>query len=163
MNHKTDTMIKDREKARRKITYKDYYCPTCKTESKHNTNHTGEIYVRCKNCGANILYCKNSSLGIPESTVKIIYYRINTDTKEGKSQYKLLQYKLKSWNYKIFNVIAESSYMKEIKKHNNQTINLYKINQFNNQFISDIGRIFYWYETVYPNKNIHEGYYITIE
>lgn len=35
-----------------KITVKQYQCQTCKTVSKHSTNHYGEIYLNCNNCGA---------------------------------------------------------------------------------------------------------------
>lgn len=34
-----------------RITPKMYKCTDCGYESMHSTNHYGEIYPRCKNCG----------------------------------------------------------------------------------------------------------------
>jgi len=143
-----------------KITRKKYYCPVCKNESDHQTNHNGEIYPRCKKCGAGVLYLKGQTLGIPEAVKTLIYYCFNIENEKEKIQYQELKTKLKGLGYKIFSCIEKSEYMKYISKYHNTKINLFNIKQFDNQFISDIGRVFYWKEAYYPNKDIKEGYYL---
>ena len=143
-----------------KITRKTYYCPVCKDESDHQTNHNGEIYPRCKKCGAGVLYLKGQTLGKPEATKTLKFYRFDIGINQEYQEYQELKTKLKGLGYKIFSCIEEFAYMKAIEKYHNTKINLFNINQFDNQFVSDIGRVFYWKEAYYPNKDIKEGYYL---
>lgn len=143
-----------------KITVKNYYCPACGNEEKHSTNHFGEIYCSCKKCKNTVLYCKDIETLKPDSECKIIFYQFNIEEENEIKNYKQLKKELTAKGYKMFNAIKEYSAFETLKQHNKKNIGLYNIGQFDNQIISTIGRVFYWFEAVFPNKKIKSGYYL---
>lgn len=42
-----------------KLAKRKYFCPWCEHSIETYTNHTGEIYPGCKNCGSSVLYHQN--------------------------------------------------------------------------------------------------------
>ena len=148
-----------------KITNKLYYCPVCNNEENHSTNHFGEIYTSCRKCGNSVLYCKENveKLSNPDKQAKIIFYHFNVEKENEKEAYFNLKTELKNKGYKIFNVITEYKSIQALKSHDQKIISIYDFTQFDNQYVTDIGRVFNWYEAVYPNKRIKEGYYLILD
>lgn len=145
-----------------KITIKKYYCPTCGNEEKHSTNHYGEIYSGCKKCKNTVLYCVEPEVKReqPDSQCQIKFYSFNLERNNEKEGYEQLKKHLKGKGYKKFNSLITFSAFEAMKQHNGKAIGLYNIKQFDNQIVSTIGRVFYWYEAVWPNKKIKSGYYL---
>jgi hypothetical protein len=143
-----------------KITVKNYYCPACGNKEKHSTNHFGEIYSSCKKCKNTVLYCKDIEREKPESECKIVFYKFCLEDTEQKNQYKQLKKALTAKGYKMFNALTTHSAFEALRQHNDETIGLYNVKQFDNQIVSTIGRVFYWYEAIWSNKKIKSGYYL---
>jgi hypothetical protein len=144
----------------RKISTKTYVCGVCRHESQHETNHEGEIYTYCKNCGNDVLYCKgNEPTGIE---TKLTVYRFDIGNEEEAAQYKKLYKKLKGKGYKIFDCISnhKNGFYDNLKKHPTVFVDTNSI--FDNQWVSNLGRLMDWYEDIYPNNRIKQGYYLEL-
>lgn len=140
-----------------KIQDRLYYCPVCNTESTHQTNHEGEIYVTCKVCKAGVLYFKGGDLGEYIET-KIHGYRFNIDNPDEREVYLSLKDSLDG--RKCFDARHEPG-ATDLKILGQQDIvRLYTRQIFDNQWISNFGRLHDWFEAIYPNKKIKEGYYL---
>ena len=147
-----------------KIIKKMYFCPVCGYEDDKSTNHYGEIYSGCKNCKNVVLYCKERECNkIPESKCRIIFYHFDLNKEGQEREYNKLEEELFKKGYNKFDTLDEYSAYKALKEYNNKTTNIYNIKQFDNQYISDIGRIFNWYEYIWDNKKIKDGYYLEFE
>jgi hypothetical protein len=146
----------------RQYKMRPYYCPACGNNEDHGTNHIREIYCNCKNCGNSLLYCAFASFeNEPFEEAKMFAYRYSIDKPEDARNYALLCAKLRNKGYKLFDTIAINSLtMKAMCEHAGEVIQLYKVDQFDNQFVSNIGRVHYWAEAIYPNRNVKEGYWI---
>jgi hypothetical protein len=150
------------------ITLKQYYCPTCGNQENHSTNHYGEIYCNCRKCGNSPLYCSevNSHEGLPFLNATIHFYSFDIGTEEGARGYsELSRYLNQDLDYKgkKFAVLTQYKEWQAVKSHDGESIKLYNPDQFDNQFVSNIGRVFYWKEAVYPNRDIKDGYYLVID
>lgn len=143
-----------------KITVKTYYCPACGNEEQHSTNHYGEIYCHCKKCGNGVLYCKEVEQPKPDGKCQINFYRFNIEDKTEADQYKNLKKQLTAKGYKVFDTFTTHSAFEAIRQHDGKNIDLFKVKQFDNQIVSSIGRVFYWFEAIWPNKKIKSGYYL---
>lgn len=149
------------------ITLKKYECPTCGQESNHSTNHYGEIYSGCKNCGASVLYCVESEgyaerESMTQNWVHIYFYRFDIGEECQKQAYKALKKTLESQGRKAFKSYCTYKYMEELKS-GAVLFKVYNKDTFENQYITDKGRLFNWFEEVVPNKDIKVGYYLYIQ
>lgn len=150
-----------------KITLKNYKCFTCFEESKHSTNHYGEIYSGCKNCGGSVLYCVESEAyqerdSLPRKWVRIHFYRFDIGESAQAEAYKALKKTLESQGRKKFKSIVSYKYLQELM----QGACLFEVwspDTFENQYITGRGRLFNWFEAYYPNKDIKQGYYLYIQ
>lgn len=141
-------------------TTKTYVCGLCKQESQHSTNHNGEIYTPCKNCGNGSLYCKGFE---PEGIeTKVNVYRFNIENKDELQAYKELKAKLKDNGMKLFDVYDSHKFgYYDILR----TAKVAKVDftyVFDNQWNTNLGRLHDWYESIYPNKKIKQGYYLSL-
>ena len=147
------------------ITTKKYYCPACKNEENHSTNHYGEIYTRCRACGNFPMYCaENKEMRIPDAKAKMVVYRFNLNDydenhKQDRIEYKILCEKL-SKQHKKFNTFVEHKQMKALEQHDQEIVDIYNRNQFESQYVTSIGRLHDWFESIFPNKGIKVGYYL---
>lgn len=155
-----------------KITSKRYQCGTCGDIELIQTNHFGEIHSKCKKCYAGVRRCIEPEAielwnSREKGSVKINFYRFNIRDRYEREDYFNLVDKLKEMDLKFFNVLAEpygrtSTFLGEMKKrYDGKTVEIVDPNQFDNQFISEIGRLHEWYEPIYPNSDIKDGYYLT--
>lgn len=148
------------------VTTKTYYCPLCGNEEPHSTNHIGEIYCNCKKCGNSPLYCRDMDYSKLEYKEAIIhYYRFSTDQSRQLNQYEILKdYLGNILKYKLFDAIWPNIHqtMQGIMLNDLEIIKLYKPFQWEDQFVSSIGRVHKWKEAIYPNKKIKEGYWLEI-
>lgn len=148
------------------ITIKQYYCPLCGNEEKHSTNHYGTIYCACKNCGSTCLYCKDFLEGVTKISKKIVNVRLKTycyniSIPEERLEYKhFLENMKENYPFKCLKSFSSHKRMELIKKHQGEEIDIYIDSMFSNRAYTNIGHLFYWYEEVYPNKNIKSGYYL---
>ncbi len=143
-----------------RVTSKEYYCPVCGNSETHSTNHYGEIYCECRVCMNNVLYCSEGDLGEPEGECRVQFYRFNLEYEEDKEQYKELCKFLKETGYKKFDTSISHRALEELSKRDGKAINLYRVNAFERQFISDIGRLHEWFEAIFPNKKLKAGYFL---
>lgn len=144
-----------------KVTKKEYYCPVCGKTEMVSTNHYGEIYSGCKSCGNSVLYCaEGEGKGKPDGKCKIVFYHFNLDNEFEREQYKQLRNNLSNKGYRKFDTYEKYQSYKAFKEHDGREVNVYKKDQFDNQYVSDIGRIFDWYEYIWDNKNVIDGYYL---
>jgi len=150
-----------------------YECPVCGHKSIKTTNHFGEIYSGCNICGSTVLYCiepeaieamKNRE----KDTAYIFKYYVNLDSTisdynaEKTKNYKETIEKLEK-RFKKFEVISTGfKTLLDYIDEKEEVVVLDK-NTFEDQFISNRGRIHRWKEIVYPNKNIKAGYYVLFE
>jgi len=149
-----------------KISNKNYYCPTCGNKEIHQTNHFGEIYCHCKNCGNSPLYCseQDTHKDLPFISATLRYYQYDLNNVSENKTYHELVKELKQRGYEVFAAIPYNfKQYKALKEHNDKKIKLYNPCQFDNQYVSDIGRVFKWKEAQYPNPRIKEGYYLDIK
>lgn len=98
----------------------------------------------------------------PFITAIIHFYRFSFDEENQYDFYKNLCTSLGENGYTLFDAISLNGYkaMQEFKKHDGETIKLYNPETWDNQYTSDLGRVFKWYEEIYPNKRVKEGYYL---
>lgn len=148
-----------------KYKLRNYYCPVCEYKEQHKTNHVEEIYCTCKRCGNSILYCEDAPEKIPEKTcvLKSYFFDLN-NPKESKEYFELVKKLKNEYHYELFDSVTTAKTLNAIKSHNGETIELYDVNQFKNQIVSNIGRVFYWYEGIVLGvKNKKSGYYLVFE
>ena len=149
-----------------KIELRDYVCPVCSSGSKHSTNHEGEIYTGCNVCGGSVLNFKDSDK-VFKPMFKINFYEFDLSTIEGHYDYKLLCNELnEEYNFKCFNTNLSPRHSKtfwDSLKKDSEVISVHEPETFEDQFITDKGRLHNWYESVYPNKRIKRGYYLTLD
>jgi hypothetical protein len=140
---------------------KTYVCGLCGTEIDTYTNHFGEIYTPCKKCGNGILYCKGNEPAKGLET-KLTVYRYNIENHEEAKAYKALKNELKAKGFKLFDSISsvKYGYFDNLRTHETALLNTDSI--FDNQWVSNLGRLHDWYEEIYQNKKIKEGYYLTL-
>lgn len=146
------------------ISVKNYFCPLCKSVEEHSTNHFGEIYCRCKTCGRSLLYFEGEKFeGCNKSVFKLVYYYLNLENEHDAIEYELIENNCKTLGYKKwknhFYTFTKIKQMDMFRLRSGD-VNVYNKDTFDNQYISDLGRIFDWEEMVYPNKRIKEGYYL---
>lgn len=149
------------------ISNKQYQCPVCGNMETHQTNHFMEIYCHCTKCDNGTLYCVElegvALLNAREKTTAVIrFYRYDTSFGNEKSRYT----EFKRWRSavsvgtQLFSVLTAFKTMEALKKHNNETVIVYDQKLFTGQYITSIGRLHDWYEAVYQNTKIKEGYYL---
>lgn len=104
---------------------------------------------------------------------KIKYYRYELDKPQDNKEYKLLCENLKNKGLKLFDAISLNNYQQKTEHFNKikeleqrgfielDTTYLFN-NQWNTTEESFNLRVFNWYEEIYPNKQIKEGYYLEI-
>jgi hypothetical protein len=151
------------------ITLKQYYCPTCGNQEKHSTNHYGEIYSPCRNCGGGVLYCAEDIAYQERDNqskvwARIHFYRFNIGEKAQLQAYNALCKELKSQGRVKFDCIANNQhkYLEELSR-GAVLFEVYNPDTFDNQYITAKGRLFSWYEAIYPNKKIKQGYYLYLQ
>lgn len=148
------------------ITEKPYVCPLCHRESKHQTNHHGEIYVRCINCGSGVLYCKTDAALIAKREAKRIhgvdlcYYKFNLSDPVQHEAYAALCGVLDKNGFEKFTSVnlAGGRFFDCIKEI--PWVTIYEPDTFEGQYITNYGRLHDWYEAIYPNLDIKEGYFL---
>lgn len=149
-----------------KVLNRDYQCPTCNAKSTVETNHIGEIYSGCKYCGNGVLYCIEPEAikerdALPYIETTLHYYRFSIHIESQKKEYLALRKVLTKQGLHVFDSLSmNTNSMKAYKDHG--VVKLYTGQVFDNQWISDVGRVHDWAETIYPNKDIKEGYYLII-
>lgn len=139
-----------------KVAVRDYVCPVCGNEEEHSTNHEGEIYCNCKKCGNMGLYFKQDSRQFVPM-FSLTYYRLDVGNPQEEAEYKEIVKKMDS---KCFNVLVNprSTFLDHLK--NKKVISVHEPKTFDDQFITDSGRLHKWFEAVYPNRDIKEGYFL---
>lgn len=153
-----------------KIAKREYYCPMCKQKEMVSTNHQGEIYSPCKGCGSCVRYCAeiDSFAGLPYRTATFRAYRLFLEgsylvpAREQRMHYTDLTRHLTGKGYTVFKVLMTHAGSEVEKTYDGETVRLYHFDQWTDQFVSNIGRLHYWKEYVFPNKNIKAGYYLEI-
>ena len=152
-----------------KITDKEYKCPICLDVSTHATNHNGEIYPECKVCSnkgmllveGGYKFVRNNSY-----TVRIVPYRLNLEIAGELLMYNTLcEYLTKTLKFKMFDVLApEFGKGKFFEDRWNSSkgfnIAVKDATQFESQYVTEIGRLHNWFEFIYPNIRIRNGYYL---
>lgn len=144
----------------RKISAKTYVCGLCGDESQHSTNHFGEIYTPCKKCGNGSLFCKGYEPTGLETKINV--YRFDISDKEQAAQYSQLKKELKAKGLKLFDAIsgAKWDYFDKLRAAESAKISFDYV--FDNQWNTNLGRLFDWYEEIYPNKKIKQGYWLSL-
>lgn len=143
-----------------KVTKKEYYCPVCGEKRGIETNHSGEVYSGCSKCGNRVMYCSEGDNNFPDGEATIRFYWFDVSKKEEKQSCFELKEKLEGMGYKVFNTHNAYKSFDAMKKHDGEVIKLRDIEQFDNQIVSSIGRVFYWFENMWPNEDIESGYYL---
>jgi len=156
-----------------KVTNKKYQCPACKAERMIETNHFGETYSGCKKCAGMVMYCIEAeglaAMRSRSSVEAFIYpYRFDISNNSDFDKYKNLERKMESLGYKNFNTLApgfgKPSLAKIVGFNNSHTrLSIYDKEQFDNQYVSSLGRVHQWSESIYHNRSIKEGYYILFD
>lgn len=143
-----------------KISVKTYICGLCKDESEHSTNHYGEIYTPCKKCGNGSLFCKGHEPTGIETGINV--YRFDISDKEQAAQYAELKKELEANGLKLFDAISghKWGYFDKLADAGTAKISLEYV--FDNQWNTNLGRLMDWYEEIYPNKKLKQGYYLTL-
>lgn len=141
------------------VGFKKYYCPLCGYAEMKNTNHYGEIYTPCKNCENRVLYCSEGTLGEPEAECLLVTYEYNLTNPFERDQYLDMCCNLQRTTapYKARISFKMFEYL---KMNHGRLIRLYNVKQFNQQYVSDIGRVHSWFETIWDNRNFKGGYYL---
>src|SRR6185369_7038494 len=108
-----------------KYATREYYCPTCGNKEKHGTNHQGEIYCNCKNCGNSPLYCAevDAHAGQPFATAIIHFYNYDMECPSAKEAYAALREKLK--DIKCFEVNGDFQAWNAMRKHEGKRVKLF--------------------------------------
>lgn len=148
-----------------KISVKKYQCKVCKNIEEHATNHFGDIYCHCKNCKNNGLSCiepeaiEATKLNAVIKT-KLTQYRFNISNQDEKREYDKLKNELKEKGLKLFDVwdTHNRNYWENLPSE----IEIDTSFVFDNQWNSSAGRVFDWYEGIYPNKKIKQGYWLEL-
>ena len=148
-----------------KIELRDYVCPTCGNKTKHSTNHEGEIYSGCKVCGGSVLHFAGSNRKF-KPMFKINFYEFDVSTIEEDTKYRSFCRKIENeLNVKchasLLSPRQSKTFWESLKS--SETISVHEPETFDDQFITDKGRLHRWYEAVYPNKRIKRGYYLTLD
>lgn len=147
------------------VTYKKYQCPVCKNIENHSTNHFGGIYTNCKKCGNNGLECiEPEAIKAREGnkTIKTVLHKYRFDTRiaEEKNQYETLKAELKAKGMKLFDCI--NSHNREYWDNLPGEIEIETGFVFDNQWNSSAGRVFDWYEDIYDNRKLKQGYWLEL-
>ena len=147
------------------ISYKKYQCQVCKNIEEHQTNHFGGIYVNCKNCGHNGLSCIEpeaieATKNNPVIVTKLHKYRYDISDKEQSEEYKALHKRLKAAGFKFFNVWETANHIYFDNLPDTIAIDISYV--FDDQWNSNAGRVHDWYESIYPNKKIKNGYWLEL-
>lgn len=143
-----------------KISKKKYICLACNNITEHETNHEGEIYCQCKKCG-NLGLHPQSKLHLFEESEDFAifhFYRFNID--EEKHKYLELCNFLSSLNYKNFNTLYNFELTNLWQEWDNSKIKILNVNQFEDQYVTNKGRLHQWSEVIFPNRKIKKGYYL---
>ncbi len=154
-----------------KIESRPYYCPVCGNKETHSTNHIGEIYTHCKACGNSPLYCELAAEEYtqpPDKTAILHVYKFNLETQ--RDEYKALCQRLSEMGYARAEAL-DPGYgrpaghkflfaMGAWDQHDGETVRIYRPEQFQDQYVSNLGRVHTWYETIYPNAKIKHGYWL---
>ena len=149
------------------ITTKRYWCPVCNYVDRISTNHYGEIYSRCKKCGASQpLQCvePEANKDRPIITTTLHHYYFNLEDEGQKDEYMKLRLKLQKTR-KLFATLTLEPHktFKKFREYDGKEVHLYSDWVTNNQWASQEGlRIFDWQQAIYPNEKIKEGYYLDI-
>lgn len=141
-----------------KVESREYVCPACGNLESHSTNHTGEIYCGCKKCGNGVLYYKDDSREFTPM-FRVHKYYLNLEKIQDLQEYERICKQQEG--VKLFNVHVSprSSFLDKITE--NEIISVYQAESFENQFITNKGRLHTWFEAIYPNRRIKQGYYLT--
>lgn len=90
---------------------------------------------------------------------KVNKYYLNLDKEQDHQEYLKICERQKG--VKLFNVLVSprSTYLDQLPE--NEIISVHQAESFEDQFITNKGRLHTWFEAVYPNRRIKEGYYLT--
>lgn len=145
-----------------KVASRLYYCPVCLHQQKHDTNHQDEIYCPCRVCSNSPLYCAevDSNANRPYRTAVIRFYDCDMSTPEGNAEYKAIEGKLIASGYKMFNVYIKHEAFAALNRHNGESVKLFDPDQFEDQYVSTIGRLHEWFQAAWDNWQIKTGYYL---
>lgn len=149
-----------------KIASRLYRCPMCGNLENHSTNHEGEIYCNCKACGNMPLYFAGRDIHADMKFKEVVMHCYSFGSCVPQQQdpnladYADLELLMKLRGYKKFAVATEYRQWTAIREHDGKTVKLYLPFQWADQFVTNIGRLHQWWEAVFPNKEIHNGYYL---
>jgi len=142
---------------------REYYCPVCGNVQLIGTNHEGTVYSGCKVCNNSEMYCKNGVKKEVVSQYVIHPYYLNTDKEDEKKEYLELVKKLKKEGYEKWESVHDTRRDKWINLllHNGvETLDIFYSFDGEVQHLGNRGRVFNWYECIYPNSRIKKGYYL---
>lgn len=143
-----------------KITKKKYICLACTNVTERSTNHEGEIYCRCKKCGNLGLHCESKLHLFDESNDVAVFHFYRFNLEEEKEEYKQLCNFLRSLNYKVFDTFYGFKLTTLWEEWSNSEIKIINPQEFDNQYVTNKGRLHQWSEAIFYNKRIKEGYYL---
>lgn len=154
-----------------KLKLRKYFCPWCEHTTETHTNHEGEIYPGCKNCGSGVLYHRYP-MHPDTKKAKIHTYYLSLIKDEDEERYQdiisecsMAGYKLWETNSDFLTPSQRRAWIKALREHmleGGLEVTLFNPNQFDNQYVSNLGRLHQWYEFKVPNSDIKIGYYLEI-
>ena len=158
MNHNTQT--------------RQYRCYVCSHTQDIVTNHVGETYSQCKSCKSTGMQCMEQEAiderkEMPKGSALMHFYRYDISKANERKEYNwmkdtLIKDGLKMWDYTALPYGRTSAAIITMKENfDGKEVILYKPRTFDNQYISETGRLHTWSEAIYPNKDIKSGYYLT--
>lgn len=151
-----------------KVAYRKYVCPLCGTETSQQTNHFGEIYIRCTVCDSRVLYCMEPEAILmresrPFLMLRLHYYHLDLGVPEEKERYATILKATEGrslWQHQYYYVPPVGAMAKALRYHSERDIKFYTHCIFDNQWVTEIGRIHDWFEFDHPNKKMKHGYYV---
>lgn len=158
-----------------KISYKKYKCTVCGHEEEIQTNHYGDVYSACKDCGDSSSMACNEPEAIeyrkhrPQTTAIMVCYYYDLEIDAQRHQYEELVEELKKYGYGSPSPTRYNYHGKGHKHsvcrlgHHLQPVTIYDPNQFYRQYVTDKGRLYPWAEYEFPNKRLAQGYFLLRE
>lgn len=152
------------------ITAKDYQCPYCKSTQKITTNHYGETFSGCKTCRTvehmGVMYPLEDERTF-NTEAYVVCYRLYLDVVDERKKYnKLSEYVVGELGYDKFDTYAmpygkETERQKHIENNSLRCIMIHKPETFEDQYITDTGRLHQWQESIFANEDVKQGYIVT--
>ena len=148
------------------IKTRNYYCPACGWEHSTTTNHDWEIYSGCKHCSNNVLYPVDDKRDF-KPTFELVCYNYDISDSKNNDEYTALKNYLHSdlWYEKNsihvpFYASPVHEYKKAIFEHDGEVVYVANVEEFEDQYVTNLWRLFNWMEFNWDNKKIKTWFYL---